>query len=269
MTEEQLKAYLDSRKMDVVDATFDASIDILILIVNQNVGINLNNSCAQQCIALASKGSSEAMNELVRRSAIDMAKAEKISFYGKILQNISDFCSLGESLVNLGKSIQRYYTNEDSSAGNILGNTFSALSAVAGMLSGPIGGIISTQLSIASDLAGEASTIVSKYKERYEQYENIDKENTSSSEYDSLKEEFEEMKKSATESKESFNLFKAFINNYRQLLIALGCDLSELDNQIRKTESYYNGQNSISDYESKISGIFSDSSLTEDYKKVI
>lgn len=269
MTEEQLKAYLDSRKMDVVDATFDASIDILILIVNQNVGINLNNPCAQQCIALASKGSSEAMNELVRRSAIDMAKAEKISFYWKILQNISDFCSLGESLVNLGKSIQRYYTNEDSSAGNILGNTFSALSAVTGMLSGPIGGIISTQLSIASDLAGEASTIVSKYKERYEQYENIDKENTSSSEYDSLKEEFEEMKKSATESKESFNLFKAFINNYRQLLSALGCDLSELDNQIRKTESYYNGQNSISDYESKISGIFSDSSLAEDYKSYL
>ena len=97
MTEEQLKAYLDSRKMDVVDSAFDASIDILVFIVNQNVGINLNNSCAQQCIALAGKGNSEAMNELVRRSAIDMAKAEKISFYGKILQNVSSFCSLGKA----------------------------------------------------------------------------------------------------------------------------------------------------------------------------
>lgn len=46
MTEEQLKAYLDSRKMDVVDSAFDASIDILTFIVNQNVGINLNNPCA-------------------------------------------------------------------------------------------------------------------------------------------------------------------------------------------------------------------------------
>lgn len=269
MTEEQLKAYLDSRKMDAVDSAFDASIDILVFIVNQNVGINLNNSCAQQCIALASKGNSEAMNELVRSSAIDIAKAEKISFYGKILQNISSFCSLGDSLISLKSNIDNYYRGATDSSGRILRDTFSALSAITGMISGPIGGIISTQLSIASDLAGEASTIVSKYKERYEQYENIDKENTSSSEYDSLKEEFEEMKKSATESKESFNLFKAFINNYRQLLIALGCDLSEIDNQIRKIESYYTGQNSISDYESKMSGIYGDSCLIGDYKGVL
>lgn len=45
MTEEQLKAYLDSRKMDVVDSAFDASIDIMVFTVAHfnNMGSLIKN----------------------------------------------------------------------------------------------------------------------------------------------------------------------------------------------------------------------------------
>lgn len=45
MTEEQLKAYLDSRKMDVVDSAFDASIDIRVFTVASfnNMGSFIKN----------------------------------------------------------------------------------------------------------------------------------------------------------------------------------------------------------------------------------
>ena len=257
MTQEELKEYLDSRKNDVIDATVDLGLDIAVALISQDIGINFSNSNAQQCIALAYKGSSEAMNELVRSSGITMEVAKSVGFYATLAKNISDFCSLGENLNALKTNINNYYRGDNNATGKILGYTFSALSTVVGFFSGLIGTIVSTQLSIASDLANEAASLSAQYQERYEKLNSIANGkdyDTVSDEVKAFRNEYDAMKEEATKSKEGYMLFKTFVNNYSSLLVAFGCDLSELYSYINEADKYYygSGEDSINYCENKI-----------------
>ena len=163
---------------------------------------------------LGNKKANEILEDLLKKYEIGIDYDELGEKCADAVGLVTDIISLGESTLDLMKNLDSYISTKDKNpymASKCMQSMFDILSELSGMAGGPLGSIISEQLSLGSFLLEKGTDLIKEYNKRFGDLEEIWEEIEQSDSIDNtLQDKINQAVQNSASDLQTYNYMKVY-----------------------------------------------------------